>query len=441
MNSLRTRLLLWLLGAVLLTGIAGAAFLYRQALAEADIVFDQQLRETAHALRDRSFLQPAPEFGEREAAADLVVQVWSLTGVRVYLSQRHASLPGLTTLGFSTVRTPEGEWRVYGLRTPFNVIQVAQPMRVRESRAAHLAARVLLPLLLLMPALGMVIWISVGRVLAPLRRLAQQVGSRPAVESAPLREQGLPAEVQPLVASLNDLLGRLNSQRERERRFIADAAHELRTPLTALRLQLRGLDQAGEQERRAAIEALEAGVGRASRLVEQMLALARQDAPEPGAGSEVRRPLVLAELARQVIGELYAAAEAKQVDLGLDDAASEARVVGEPEALKTLLRNLLDNAIRHSPQGGRIDVSVRGAGSAVELEVLDQGPGIPEAERGRVFDRFYRAPDAPPGGSGLGLAIVRSIAEAHAATVTLAGGDDGRGLKVIVRFAAQGGSN
>ena len=440
MNSLRTRLLLWLLGAVLLTGVAGAAFLYRQALAEADIVFDQQLQETAHALRDRSFLQPAPEFGEREAAADLVVQVWSLTGVRVYLSQRHASLPGLTTLGFSTVRTPEGEWRVYGLRTPFNVIQVAQPMRVRESRAAHLAARVLLPLLLLMPALGMVIWISVGRVLAPLRKLAQQVGSRPAIESAPLREQGLPAEVQPLVASLNDLLGRLSSQREGERRFIADAAHELRTPLTALRLQLRGLAQAGEQERRAAIEALESGVGRASRLVEQMLALARQDAPEPEAGSEFRRPLVLAELARQVIGELYAAAEAKQVDLGLDDAASEARLVGEPEALKTLLRNLLDNAIRHSPQGGRIDVSVRSAGSTIELVVLDQGPGIPEAERGRVFDRFYRAPDAPPGGSGLGLAIVRSIAESHSATVTLAGGGDGRGLKVVVRFSISGGS-
>ena len=440
MTSLRTRLLLWLLGAVLLTGIGGAAFLYRQALAEADVVFDQQLQETARALRDRSFLQPAPEFGEREAAADLVVQVWSLTGVRVYLSQRHASLPGLTTLGFSTVSTPEGEWRVYGLRTPFNVIQVAQPMRVRESRAAHLAARVLLPLLLLMPALGVVIWISVGRVLAPLRKLAQQVSSRPAIESAPLRENGLPAEVQPLVASLNDLLGRLSSLRERERRFIADAAHELRTPLTALRLQLRGLDQSSEQERAAAIEALESGVGRASRLVEQMLALARQDAPEPEAGSEFRRPVVLAELARQVIGELYATAEARQVDLGLDDAASETRLVGEPESLKTLLRNLLDNAIRHSPRGGRIDVSVRNVGSVVELVVLDQGSGIPEAERGRVFDRFYRAPDAPPGGSGLGLAIVRSIAEAHSATVKLGGGDDGRGLKVTVRFAMQGGS-
>ena len=430
MSSLRTQLLLWLLGALLLTGLAGAAALYRQALDEADLVFDQQLQETARALRDRSFLQPAPEYGEREAEADLVVQVWSLTGVRVYLSRKHASLPGLTTLGFSTVKTPEGEWRVYGLRTAFNVIQVAQPMRVRESRAAHLAVRVLLPFALLVPALGMIIWMSVGRTLRPLRALALQVSTRPAGEAAPLREQGLPAEVRPLVASLNDLLARLTSLRERERRFIADAAHELRTPLTALRLQLRGLDQASEAERRQAVADLEAGVGRASRLVEQMLALARQDAPEPIA----RRVISLAELAREVVGELFPAADARSLDLGVSEAAG-GEIEGEVESIKALLRNLIDNAIRHSPVGGRIDVSVRALPAALELAVADQGSGIAPEERARVFDRFYRAPDAPPGGSGLGLAIVRSIADAHGATVTLNDADGGPGLKVSVRFA------
>ncbi|MDB5969823.1 MAG: two-component sensor histidine kinase [Hydrocarboniphaga sp.] len=430
--SLRARLLLWLMAALLLVGVIGGIGLYQRALAEADRVFDEQLQETALALRDRSFLPTSPAYGEREAAADLVVQVWSLTGVRVYSSQRHATMPGLTTLGFSTVDTPDARWRVYGLQTLFNVIQVAQPMRMRESRAARLAASLLAPLALMLPVLGLIIWITVGRALRPLRSLASEVGARPAGEGAPLPARKLPAEVRPLVAALNDLLARLSALRDRERRFIADAAHELRTPLTALRLQLRGLAGATDSERHDSVIALNAGIDRAARLVEQMLALARQDAPE--AQTPAMAPVVLADLAREVVTDLLPAADARGIDLGL--AADETGAVrGDEEGLRALLRNLVDNALRYAPEHSRVDVIVERRAGALQLRVTDEGPGIALEERGRVFDRFYRVAGSSAGGSGLGLAIVRSIAEAHGASVSLDDGPDGHGLSVTVRFA------
>ncbi|WP_428309423.1 ATP-binding protein [Hydrocarboniphaga sp.] len=429
--SLRTRLLLLLMLALLLTGAIVGVGLYQRALAEADRVFDEQLHETALALRDRSFLPTSPAYGEREAAADLVVQVWSLTGVRVYSSQRHASMPGLTRFGFSDVQTPDARWRVYGLQTPFNVIQVAQPMRVREQRAARLAASLLAPLALTLPLLGLLIWITVGRALRPLRSLAREVEARPAGEGAPLPTQQLPAEVRPLVSALNDLLSRLSALRDRERRFIADAAHELRTPLTALRLQLRALDGASDSERHESIAALNAGIDRAARLVEQMLALARQDAPE--AQAHVNAPVVLADLARDVVADLLPAADARHIDLGLD-ARDPGAVRGDAEGLRALLRNLVDNALRYAPEHSRVDVQVERIDGALRLRVTDEGPGIPPAERGRVFDRFYRVAGNSAGGSGLGLAIVRSIADAHGAVVSLDDGLAGRGLSVTVRF-------
>jgi len=433
MSSLRARLLLWLTGALLLVGIAVGVGLYHRALDEADRVFDEQLQETALALRDRSFLPTSPTYGEREAAADLVVQVWSLTGVRVYSSQRYASMPGLTTLGFSSVKTPDAHWRVYGLQTPFNVIQVAQPMRVRESRAARLALRLLAPLALALPVLGLIIWLTVGRALRPLRSLADEVGARPARELAPLPVRPLPDEVQPLVTALNDLLARLAALRDRERRFIADAAHELRTPLTALRLQLRGLDAASDDERRDAAHALGAGIDRAARLVEQMLVMARQDAPE--SRSAPSAPLQLAELAREVIADLLPTADARQIELGLS-ADDEGAIHGDADGLRALLRNLIDNALRYAPESSQVEVVVARIDGAVQLRVIDQGPGIPSDERGRVFDRFYRVAGSAAGGSGLGLAIVRSIADAHGASVELGEGPDGRGLQVSVRFGA-----
>jgi two-component system, OmpR family, sensor kinase len=272
----------------------------------------------------------------------------------------------------------------------------------------------------------------VGHALEPLGRLAALVKARRVHSLEPLPQTKLPEEVQPLVTALNELLARLNAARERERAFMADAAHELRTPLTALYLQLGTLSRAGsDAERAAAMKELAEGVQRAIRLVEQLLALARE-APRQ---SPAHAPVALAPLAREIVAELVPLADARHVDLGVGS-AQPLTVRGDADALRTLLRNLVDNAVRYSDEGGRVDVAVEadGAGHAT-LVVSDTGPGIPPGEHARVFDRFYRRAGTGPPGSGLGLAIVKAIADAHGATLTLGSGADGRGLRVQVTFA------
>jgi two-component system, OmpR family, sensor kinase len=434
MSSLRARLLAWLLAGVVFVGAAGGWIVYRNALSEADAFFDYHLRQTALILRDQpvEYLL-APQFPAADAAYDFVVQVWSLDGVRVYLSRPHAVLPQITTLGFATVSTSEGRWRVFGVQALTKVIQVAQPMSVRQQRAAELALQTLKPFALLLPVLALLIWLAVGHALEPLQRLTALVKARRVDALDSLPDTRLPDEVQPLVSALNDLLGRLRAALERERAFMADAAHELRTPLTALHLQMGMLARAsGDAERAAAMETLSAGVQRAIRLVEQMLALARQ---EPRAEAQ-RVAVRLDDLAREVVAELVPLADAGRIDLGVS-AAQPASVHGDPEALRTLLRNLVDNAVRYTPAGGRVDVSVEEAAAdarGARLTVSDDGPGIPPAERARVFDRFYRRAGTAAPGSGLGLSIVKTIAEAHGATITLAEGPAGKGLSVTVSF-------
>jgi two-component system, OmpR family, sensor kinase len=439
-RSLRTRLLAWLLGGVAFVGATGGWMVYRNALAEADAFFDYHLRETALILRDQPVeYQLTPQFPPADAAYDFVVQVWSLDGVRVYLSRPHAVLPQIITLGFATVSTTEGRWRVFGVQALTRVIQVAQPMRVREQRAAELALQTLKPFALLLPVLLLVIWLAVGHALEPLQRLTALVKARRVNALDPLSAQRLPEEVQPLVTALNDLLARLAAALERERAFMADAAHELRTPLTALRLQTGVLAHAvGETERAAAMSTLSAGVERAIRLVEQLLALARQ---EPRADS-ARLPVRLDDLAREIVAELVPLADAGRIDLGVA-AAQPVTVSGDADELRTLLRNLVDNAVRYTPAGGRVDVTVEArpaegaaGGGAARLSVIDNGPGIPPEERTRVFDRFYRRPGSGPTGSGLGLAIVKAIASAHGATLELGEGSAGKGLSIVVTFPA-----
>jgi two-component system OmpR family sensor kinase len=434
-SSLRARLLAWLLGSVALLGIAGGWFVYRNALAEADAFFDYHLRQTALFLRDQpvEYLL-APQLPTADAAYDFVVQVWSLDGVRVYLSRPHAVLPEVTTLGFATVATSEGRWRAYGVQALTRVIQVAQPMSVRERGAAQLALQTLIPFALLLPVLVLVIWLAVGHALQPLQRLTSLVKARRVNALDALPDERLPEEVQPLVAALNDLISRLRAALERERAFMADAAHELRTPLTALHLQMAMLARAsGESERTAAMGTLSAGVQRAIRLVEQMLALARQ-----GPRAESPRVAVrLDDLAREIVAELVPLADAGTIDLGVT-AAQAVSVPADPEALRTLLRNLVDNAVRYSAAGGRVDVSVEAvpgaSGGGARLTVTDDGPGIAPEDRARVFDRFYRRAGTAPPGSGLGLAIVKAIADAHGASVALSDPPSGRGLTVTVMF-------
>jgi len=308
------------------------------------------------------------------------------------------------------------------------------PMQVRERPSEQLALRALKPFILMVPLAGILIWLTVQLALKPLRALTAQLKTRRVNAIEPLSDNTLPEEVRPLVGALNELLGRLDSAREHERAFVADAAHELRTPLTALHLQLGTLARAGnEAERADAMQRLAAGVQRAIRLVEQLLALARQ---EPRVSMQ-RSPVRLDAVARAVASEVIPLADAKHIDLGVSR-ADECEILGDDDGLHTLLRNLVDNAVRYTGSGGRVDVGVELApdGQAV-LKVCDNGPGIAAEDRDRVFDRFYRRPGMQAPGSGLGMAIVKAIADAHGAHVQLAANPDAaphQGLTVSVSF-------
>jgi two-component system OmpR family sensor kinase len=297
-----------------------------------------------------------------------------------------------------------------------------------------LALRTVGPIAVMAPVLMLVVWWVVSGSLAPVSRVKRQVAARQADDLSPVSENDLPDEVLPLVHELNLLFGRVRTAFDAQQHFVADAAHELRSPLAALKLQVLSLERAQDEAARSlAISRVTAGIERATRLVEQLLVLARQE----GSVNDVKlEPVSLSDLA--------GLAQARQIDLGLHH-ADDATVDGQPDALIILLRNLVDNAIKYTPSGGTVDIDLRRSAGAtgvakanvpgrVVLSVEDSGPGIPPEERERVFSRFYRVPGSQAGGSGLGLAIIKSIAERHGAVLTLDQSERLGGLKVKVDF-------
>ncbi|MBL8473628.1 MAG: sensor histidine kinase N-terminal domain-containing protein [Rhodocyclaceae bacterium] len=431
MNSIRRKLLAALLATLVGALAAGGYGTYRSARGETDKLFDYQLRQIALGLRDQAFGFAVPPAVPDDQDFDFVIQVWDREGLRLYLSRPHSVLPNRAQLGWSTVDTGAATWRVFAMQASGQVIQVAQPMAVREALAARAALHAVAPYILLLPLVGGVVWVIVGRGLAPLARLARAVEAKSPAALVPLAERDAPQEALPLVRALNDLLLRLGAAMDAQRAFIADAAHELRTPLAALQLQAQLLARAADPAQRAeALSELQQGLQRVAHLVQQLLTLARE---EPQAPQRTFEPVDLGALAGGAVAELLALAEARGIDLGVAAAAQDALVAGDADALRTLAGCLIDNAVRYTPAGGRVDVSVGRDAAAVWLMVQDSGPGIAPHERERVFDRFYRGADAGAGGSGLGLAIARAIAERHGARIKL-GDAPGGGLELRVEF-------
>ena len=432
MSSIRVRLLVSLLALLALAAALMGALTYRSVLAETEAIFDYQLQQMALSLRDQGEIAAAQADSLADAQLDFVVQIWTVDGRSIYASRPHSALPARALLGLATLEVEGHTWRTYSVATRERVIQIAQPVEIRERLAARAAWRSSLPLLLMAPLAALVIWWLAARSLAPLDRLAGEVRSRDAQSLAPLATTGLPDEVSPLARALNALLDRLRLSLDAQRAFVADAAHELRSPLTALKLQLELLRRAGsDQDRDSARDAIGAGIERASRLVEQLLALARS---EPGALAVAKERVDLAEVTRRAVAETVPFAASRGVEFELV-AEAPAFILGDAVSLGLLARNLADNAARYSPPGSRVGVTVAADASGTTLAVDDAGPGIPEAERQRVFDRFYRRAESGESGSGLGLAIVRSVAAAHGASVALERSPLG-GLRVAVRFAA-----
>ncbi|QEI06112.1 two-component sensor histidine kinase [Pigmentiphaga aceris] len=439
LRSVRARLLVFLLAAIVLFAIVQAVVAYRSALSQADEMFDNHLQRTAVSLARGAPMSPA--LAGEEAGAndeDLLIQIWSAEGVRIYRSTRRIVLPEQIVLGMSTVTTAQASYRMYSVATPTRIIQVGQDLAVRQRLAGGFAWRAVLPTAAMAPLLMIIVWWVVGSSLAPVDRVRRQLAQRQPGDLPGIDEGDVPDEVRPMIAEMNLLFARVDRAFSAQRQFVGDAAHELRTPLTALKLQIDALSRAPDEAARArAVARLEEGVERARRLVEQLLSLARQEAAP--VGTVVAANISLTDAVRLAIADAVPLAQARDIDLGMvrDDAAVAAIA---PDALRMLLSNLLDNAIKYTSAGGRVDVGVANEPGACRVWVEDSGPGIPVRDRARVFERFVRLDGTSGEGTGLGLAIVKAIADREGIVVTLDESEALGGLRITLRFAAHGAS-
>ena len=430
MNSIRLRLLALLLAMLAVAALVMGGVTYRNVLAETEALFDYQLRQMALSLRDQGEIAPDQAGALADRQLDFVIQIWSADGRAIYATRPHEELPARALLGLADMTVGSQTWRTFSVATGQRVIQVAQPRQIRQRLAASAALHSVAPLLGVAPLMALLIWWLAALTLRPLRQVAHAVAARDPQSLSALPTAGLPDELAPLVQALNELLQRQGQALDAQRAFVADAAHELRSPLTALKLQLELLARAGEAQARAeAARSLGEGIARAGRLVEQLLALARN---EPGAPPVPMTTVDLAEVARAALAASVPQALARGTVLDLQ-ADAPVPVQGDPAALEVLARNLVDNAVRYSPPGSRVEVQVRLEGGHPTLVVDDAGPGIPPEDRERVFDRFYRRDPAAGEGSGLGLAIVRTVARRHGAAVALGDSPLG-GLRATVAF-------
>ncbi len=345
-----------------------------------------------------------------------VTQIWETDGTLQYSSQPSLTLPqqdgGLHAVDW------QGElWHVFTLVRRDITVQVANAASNRSFLFERISHWLMVPLVALLLILGTIFWIAVGEVLQPFATLRRELSERDISRLHVLPPEAYPVEITPMVETLNHLLTSLDRTLTAQSRFIADAAHELRTPLTAIKLQTQiALTSPTVNDRDEALRGLHVSVNRAIHLVEQLLLLARLDPDNRSRTTPTE--VALDVLVKQIVSELSPIAEAAGVDLGVGECVA-IMVNGDTDGLYALLRNLIDNALRYGKKNGRIDVVLRRVGNNAMIEVSDDGPGIPDAEKGAVFDRFHRLASADIPGSGLGLAIVKEVVGHHHGSITL----------------------
>jgi two-component system sensor histidine kinase TctE len=436
MSSIRLRLLAWLAGPIVFVNLAAAALAYLLAWAPAGLAFDAALQEAARAAARDPLAAAHPA---RRADGGELTWVAVRAGDRLL-----AGAPGLPAAlaegvvgdalqGGEPVRHTSVRAVVDGQPA---VLTLARTVRQRRQvRAAMLRGLVLLESVCSLALVGL-IWMSVTNGLAPLARLRASLDRRDSVNLAPLPEQDTGHELQPVAAAFNALLERIAEATRVQREFQANVAHQLRTPLAGARLQLEWLAERhrDDSDTAAAVARLLDTNERLTRETNQLLALARAEPSQPGQARLA--PLDLSRLVEDGVQSFVERAAARDIDLGF--ALAPATVDGDVFLLRDLLDNLVDNALRYTPPGGSVTVRCGAPAAGAFLEVEDDGPGIPPAQRARVFERFVRlAPDGGATGSGLGLAIVRDIARLHGARVELGEGAAGKGARFTILFPAR----
>ncbi|MBA4785922.1 MAG: sensor histidine kinase N-terminal domain-containing protein [Rhizobiales bacterium] len=428
MNSIRTRLFVILLATTGAVWLFAAAWIYASTQAEVERVLDARLMEAARMVSSlitdhridpavaadaATSNAPPPPFEDAgdSYSRQLSCQIWSLEGGLVSRSESApaASLASHMS-GFEETEIDGERWRVYAVVNPTLGVRVlvGDSLEIRDRLIGDVIKGLLLPGIAILPILAALIWLSVGRGLAPLTRIAEGLAGRSASELHPVDDGSVPREVRPVIRALNSLFGRVAEARDRERSFTAYAAHELKTPLAGLKTQAQIALRTDDQKvQRDALSHISTSVDRTSRMVRQLIDLATVDASQGVATDE---PVDIAALLGEVASELETqlAVNDAHVAVELGDQAQRPAVLRIDRVLVRLaIRNLLENAIQHSPKGGEVRCRVTLRRNEVVVEILDEGPGIAEADETRATERFYRGTKAHGHGSGLGLSIVQ----------------------------------
>ncbi|MDB5838145.1 MAG: putative sensor protein histidine kinase [Herminiimonas sp.] len=451
---LQRKLLAWLLGPLFAMLILDTLVTYSTSLNFSNLAYDRSLHEIAREV----VLHVKPNGSgprlDMSASAEKILLIDQ--DDRLYF--KVTSEDGIVIGGTAAIRQPPSRGlvsgkpvfyddvlgdmpvRVIAARMSFDenrpsavvLVQVAETLNRRNRLARDILANVVVPQLLLIIFASAGVYFGIGRGLAPLRRLKRAVSDRSHLDLSPVDIRDVPGEVRPLVEEVNDLMLRLHKTLDFQNRFIADAAHQLKTPVAGIKAQIElALRENDLPKLQHAVAQLYISADRLSRLVVQLLSLARN---EPGAVEMIElQPLDLNAFALDITMEWVPEALKRSIDLGFDGAGSVVMVDGDPQRLRELVNNLIDNAVRYSQDGGRVTVRVTG-GEHGTLHISDDGPSIPVEERKRIFERFHRLLGTPTDGSGLGLAIVSEIAALHQARITLEEDVDGIGNTFTVFF-------
>ena len=435
-NSLKTRLSYWISAAILSVAIIAASFTFSSAFEEAHELQDDVLQQMA-VLFDRYSLTPNDStltpLSQDQLEFQVSVQLLGDNPASNPIAKNILALPSNLTDGFHTVNLATQSWRVF-VRTLSSSqrIAVAQETAIRDNIAFETALHTLMPLLVLIPILLLLLGYILGKILSPISILAHDVDRQTEHDLQLIPTTQLPSEIVPFVEAINRLLSKNSQVITSQKRFIADAAHELRSPITALSLQAQRLQQTElTDDARQKLNALQAGICRSIHLLEQLLSMARQQ----DNSIQQHQRTSLKTVFTEVIEELYPLVEAKEINLGFSQ-DSDAQLNANPVRLKTLIHNLIDNAIRYTPSGGRVDLSIIETDQGIEMTIKDTGPGIANTEVQKVFEPFYRILGSNEYGSGLGLAIVASIVQQMDAKISLTPADpvNNCGLCVTVQF-------
>lgn len=436
-ESIQLKLSFTLSLAILVVAVVAGVFSFLSAFTEAHELQDDVLRQVA-TLMDQQRMSPVPPTTDAhlkgsEEESRVIVQRLGDSSPSSLGVDAGGTLPLPTTLadGLHTLEFGGETFRVLVKTTAAGErIGVAQEAGFRNEIARDSALRTVMPFLILVPVLLLIVADLVRKMFRPIATLSREIDQRAERELHSIEFSHLPAEVRPFVVAINRLLGRVDKAMDNQRRFVADAAHELRSPLTALSLQAERLAEAEmSSQARERLVVLRQGIERGRSLLDQLLTLARvQSSTE-----ETKSPVSIQGIYRRVLEDLMPLAEARHIDIGVEGARDAQVWVSELDMI-AIVKNLVDNAIRYTPEGGRIDLSVNVAGGSAVLRIQDTGPGIPLAERDRVFDPFYRALGSEQIGSGLGLSIVQTIANRIGAEIRLGFSDDAKqtGLRVTV---------